>query len=252
MNKRGYKAIGASLVFAALLLAFAGAGIALSIKRAQQNSAGQPDRLVYLSSLLDSYSVYPASSTVGDPSTLYFDSTPTSESALGHYSLAKKGQTAFLVDLHLSQTAEEGESLFLSAATSSEEGLLTLDESGKKPKLPLKEKDNPLSSIVTFYSFVSGQVSQNENGYSLQIKNSLNKGGKKKGFYSTGDFSKQVTLAEFVKPKKDLFVVVDYDEELIQSIYSLNLDNPAAHQNEVTYAGDFDLLLTSKEIEAGA
>lgn len=201
-----------------------------------------------------SFYQYKKSDTLQPEGVYNFEKTPSDIKDLGKYSIIGS-QYQILIEVTLTEYATSYSSFDVGAKSNASHYLGELDENGDL-LTELQLNGNSLSSIVCFYAFDQSNISDEGDYYSLDLANTSNTSGSKISFVQDSHLiSDGITMCNFTSTNK-FFIVLDYDLELIEEIYSANLgnenisnmDNIAEDGNSyITYIADFYFYVQLKE-----
>ena len=183
-----------------------------------------------------------------------FSKTPLANANLmGNYSILKQKENALLLELTLTDYAKSLSSLQLSAHTLATIYLGQLNEESHKLIQPLQLTGNSLTSIICFYSFTS--LTDYGTYSSVLPSATLNQNSDKMSFVSDKAIIEDLVICDIATQPNKIYIVLDYDIESIEDIYSANignetitqLDNPSEDgQTYLTYTSDFLFAVTPK------
>lgn len=144
----------------------------------------------------------------------------------------------FLFELDSSVARSKGSvNIIASTATALNESLA---------KVELKEKGNPMSSIVEFWSAQSSQLSYSVDGSSIEKSRFLNLDSINNPVYESS--LNQGSYSSFKGKSSYLQVVCGYNIENIEKIYSLNIANEIfntmGEDENITYSQDWTVTLS--------
>ncbi|MCQ2771679.1 MAG: hypothetical protein MJ238_00160 [Bacilli bacterium] len=190
---------------------------------------------------------YPYSSKMsGTKTQYYFDKTPISSKTLGYYSIINSGYQLLMEivlesEMSISVTAETYSDSYL--------GIVERDENDN-PIYSLHATGNSLSSIVCFYGLNNTELTINETFYSVDLTTYSSR----KTNFINADYTdlvddKKARVCQFSNTDR-VYVVIDYDEISIETIYSANLGNDITSgvgddmtvvdgHSYITYSADF-------------
>lgn len=182
-----------------------------------------------------------------------FNTTPISERDLGKYSIINSGYQ-LLVEIDF--VPNSSASVRIETIAESYLGQVSYNEDGTV-NYSLSERGNSLSSIVCFYAFSEEDVVLSDSGTFFTVNLSDSISGKK-GFVNddyTGLLPGKSNEICNVSNADKLFVVIDYDEASIETIYSANLGNDVTSgvgdnmvsddegHTYIEYVADFKLII---------
>jgi len=208
-----------------------------------------------------SYEVYRYYSLETNVEGIYtFDKTSSTDKNLGGYSILSSGYQ-ILFKINLTDFAASRNNLYLCAHTNTSTYLGELDTNGNLVT-QLSATNNPLSSIVCFYSFKTANIDSSNASYNLlNLSNSSNLSNKKANFISSdykivnnsnvgiGLFQNSDYLAS-----KSIYVVLDYDGASIERIYGLNIGNSVingeagSEEHWLYYSPDFYFFINEEGV----
>lgn len=221
----------------------------------QKAESGAGSIAVIKDDIVESIKYYPFDSTkTGTKTQYYFSSTETDSRSLGYYSIINSGYQ-MLVEVTLNKVMDVSVTAVTKAT--SYLGVIEVDEENK-PIYSLHEKGNSLTSIVCFYGFNGDQVSLDDGSYFVDLSSSV--GGKKNLINSTyTDLidGKKNKICQYSNTDK-IYLVVDYDEKSIETIYSANLGNEVTSgmgqdmtivdgHSYISYDADFSFYISKVE-----
>lgn len=173
----------------------------------------------------------------------------SSDTAFGKYSILKPDGNGVLIEATLTDYGKKANSLTMTALTDATIFLAELDPTTKTLKSPLALSGNSLSSIVCFYLFSSADIVDSGSYYSVTLTNTKNTSGTKATFVSsTSTIVSQVPLGTITGPTDKVYFVLDYDQTLIEQVYSANIGNEVINdvshitsdgQSYLSYTSDF-------------
>lgn len=181
-------------------------------------------------SYIQSYEVFPYYTLPGGNAngTYTFSTTATTTTNLGKFSLINSGYQ-IMVKVELTDYAASFTSLNLYSHTSASFFLGELDSTTNQVKQLLAASGNSLSSIVCFYAFTSDKITTVSGAtpyYSVNVIDTCNVGGKAKNFVSDNKLVTTDPVIANYNSSRYIYFVIDYDKELINSIYGANIGNP--------------------------
>lgn len=179
---------------------------------------------------IQSYEVFPYYSLpTGNVSGTYtFSTTATTTTNLGKFSLINSGYQ-IMVKVELTDYAASLASFNLYSHTSASLFLGELDSTTNQVKQLLALSGNSLSSVVCFYAFTSDKVAtitDTATYYSVNLSDTCNVGGEAKNFVSDNKLVASDPVIANYNTSKYIYFVIDYDKNLINSIYAANIGNP--------------------------
>jgi hypothetical protein len=177
-----------------------------------------------------------------------FEKTASTTNSMGRYSILKPEGNGVLLEITLTDYAVGATSLDFAALTDASVYLGELDATTKQLKQPLALTGNSLSSIVCFYAFASTDIVDSGTYYSVTMTNTKNTTGTKMTFVSNDTLVKEVPMCSYIGGTTTLWVVLDYDQTLIEAVYSANIGNSVINdisnmssdgQSYLDYVDDF-------------
>jgi hypothetical protein len=172
-----------------------------------------------------------------------------SSTAFGKYSILKPDGNGVLIEATLTDYGKKANSLSITALTDATVFLAELDPTTKTLKSPLALTGNSLTSIVCFYLFSSADIVDSGSYYSVTLANTKNTTGAKMTFVSaTSTIVSQVPMGTIAGPADKVYFVLDYDQTLIEQVYSANIGNMVINdvshissdgQSYLSYTSDF-------------
>jgi hypothetical protein len=173
----------------------------------------------------------------------------SSTSAFGKYSILKPDGNGVLIEATLTDYGKKATSLDITALTDATVYLAEVDSTTKTLKSPLALSGNSLSSIVCFYLFSSADIVDSGSYYSVTLANTKNTTGTKMTFVSsTSTIVSQVPMGSITGPTDKIYILLDYDQTLIEQVYSANIGNDVINdvshmssdgQSYLAYTSDF-------------
>lgn len=103
---------------------------------------------------------------------------------------------------------------------------ITDDQGNETPKQLLQKDNNSLSSVVCFYGFNENEIVDDGDYYTVDISEKTKKNFVKEENDVSVINNDSIRISSF-EPSNRIYIVLDYDIELIEDIYSLNLGNEA-------------------------
>lgn len=110
----------------------------------------------------------------------------------------------------------------------------------------LEVSGNSLTSIVDFYCFLGDEVTLNNNAYYTA---NLNAATKTCFIDSSRQVTSSIDLGAASTMPSCIYIVIDYNIDLLNEVYSQNLGNPILDdpENEIEYSIDFSFSFTEGE-----
>lgn len=205
--------------------------------------------VAYRNDVVSSVAVHPYDKTVTETAGIYtFKSETITTNILGDYSILNPKGNSVLLEITLSNYTQSLASVTLSAHSDASYYQGEVNSSGQLLH-PLQASGNSLSSIVCYYAFNDSSVTKTASGYNVPLASTLNEGGAKERFIQNNALVKDVPLCAISNPPSVVYIVVDYDVELVESLYSANLGSEIVNggggttrsdgQNYLSYNNDF-------------
>jgi hypothetical protein len=158
-----------------------------------------------------------------------FSKTASTGYKMGNYSILFPDGNSILLKVTLTDYASQSNSLDLSAHSDATIYLGELDSTTHTLKKPLALTGNSLTSIVCFYSFEASDIDASGTYYSVDLSKTNNPSAAKMRFISNGAVVTDQTICSIANsttaPTTELYFILDYDVELIEAIYSANINN---------------------------
>ncbi|MCQ2799119.1 MAG: hypothetical protein MJ220_04465 [Bacilli bacterium] len=206
--------------------------------------------------IIKSVNYYPYDQSEHGTKTLFhFLNTPVDSKDLGKYSIINSGYQ-LLIEIEL--YSEMNVSVTATTSAESYLGSITRNDDGDV-EYTLKETGNSLSSIVCFYGFNNTDIESDGEGFTVDLNSSIS--GMKNFInedYTDLIESKSSRVCEFNATNK-FYIVMDYDEMSVETVYSANLGNPVTSGDSETmttdefghayieYVTDFSIFVTKVE-----
>jgi len=215
---------------------------------------------------VSSVKVYPyhtltAAEGTASSSVFTFEKTASATNSMGRYSILKPEGNGVLLEITLTDYAVGATSLDFEALTDASVYLGELDATTKQLKQPLALTGNSLSSIVCFYAFASTDIVDSGTYYSVTMANTKNTAGAKMTFVNNNALVKEVPMCSYTGGATTLWVVLDYDQTLIEAVYSANIGNSVINdisnmssdgQSYLDYVSDFSFWVDAIYPNAGS
>lgn len=185
-----------------------------------------------------------------------FEKTTTDNLIMGNYSLLNSGYQV-LMEITLTAEGSTSNALTLNAFSSATYFLGDLVDGTLVH--PLQKTGNSFSSIINFFAFAETSITDQTDYLSLNISNRQidSVTGKEKFIDTEYNLHTEVDVCSFSVPMNKIYIMLDYDKELIEHIYSLNLGNPVLSDisdidpdgnSYISYSTDFGFVLMGLNI----
>jgi hypothetical protein len=185
-----------------------------------------------------------------------------SDNALGKYSILKPDGNGVLLEVTLTDYGKQATSLTITGLSDATVFLAELDPTTKTLKSPLGLTGNSLSSIVCFYLFATSDIVDSGTYYSVTLANTKNSTGAKMTFVSsTSTIVSSVPMGDITGPTDKIYFVLDYDQTLIEQVYSANIGNSVINdvsnissdgQSYISFVSDFSFWIAANYPDTGS